>query len=149
MVDFDDLGLTFNAQNVKLTIANTIGAGQVDYQDVIAVHKVTEFVENPITRRNTRGGPKDFLTFAIIEYEITTLTTKKVRDRIRSLSKQNSRSALQVQSFQVKGENLGGIVGNDTTIPFDAIVPRYSSVALESGEWSLIFRIRIDNTTFT
>ena len=57
MVDFDDLGLTFNAQNVKLTIVNTIGAGQVDYQDVIAVHKVNEFVENPITRRNTRCGP--------------------------------------------------------------------------------------------
>ena len=149
MVDFDDLDKTFNAQNVKLTIANTIGAGQVDYQDVIAVHKVTEFVDNPITRKNTRGGPKDFYTFAIIEYEITTLTTKKVRDRIRSLSKQSTRSVLQTQSFQVKGENLGGIAGNDTTIPFDATVPRYSSIALESGEWALTFRIRIDNATFT
>lgn len=149
MVDFDDLAKTFNAQNVKLTIALTIGAGQIDYQDVVAIHKVEEIIDNPLTRRNTRGGAKDFAAFSIIEFELTALVTKVVRDRIRSLSKANTRSALSIQSFQIIGENLGGIGGDDTTIPFDAIVRRYRGSALESGEWSITFIIRIDNSTFT
>ena len=149
MVDFDDLSETFNAQNVGLTIALTIGAGQVDYQDVIAVHRVEEIIDNPLTRRNTRGGAKDFAAFSIIEFELSALVTKVTRDRIRSLSKANTRSALQIQSFQVKGENLGGIVGNDTTIPFDAIVRRYRGTALDTGDWSITFIIRVDNASFT
>ncbi len=149
MVDFDDLDKTFNAQNVLLAIANTIGAGQVDYQDVIATTKVDEIIDNPTTRRNTRGGAKDFFAFSIIEYEITALVTKVVRDRIRSLSKANTRSALQIQSIQVTGQNLGGIGGDDTVIPFDCIVRRYRGTALETGEWSITFIIRIDNATFT
>ena len=149
MVDFDDLDKTFNAQNVKLEIANTIGAGQTDYQEIISVDSVEEGIDNPVTRRQTRGGPKDFFSHALIEYVLTALVTKVVRDRIRSLSKQNSRSALQTQSFRIKGENLGGSAPDDTTIPFDAVVRTYRGSARETGEWAIIFTIRIFNDTFT
>jgi len=147
MVDFDDLDKAFNAQDVLLRIANTIGAGQVDFQDVIAVHVTEESVDNPITRKNTRGGPVDFYAFAIIEYTVTSLVTKVVRDRIRSLSKANTRSALQVQSFQVEGQNLG-VVGDDTIFTFDSQVSKYRGSARETGEWAITFTLRILNSTF-
>lgn len=148
MVDFDDLDKAFNAQDVLLRIANTIGAGQVDFQDVIGVHVSEESVDNPVTRKNTRGGPVDFYAFAIIEYTLTALVTKVVRDRIRSLSKANTRSALQIQSFQVEGQNLG-VVGDDTIFTFDSQVTKYRASARETGEWAITFTVRIQNSTFT
>ncbi len=148
MVDFDDLDKAFNAENVLLQIANTIGAGQTDFQDVISTHVSEESIDNPITRKNTRGGPLDFYASAIIEYTLTSLVTKKIRDRIRSLSKQNTRNALQTQSFQVEGQNLG-VVGDDTIYTFDSQVSRYRGVARETGEWAITFTLRILNSTFT
>ena len=148
MVDFDDLNKAFNAENVLLRIAATIGAGQTNFEDVISTHLSEESIDNPITRKNTRGGPLDFYASAIIEYTLTTLTTKKIRDRIRSLSKQNTRNALQVQSFEVEGQNLG-VVGDDTVYTFDSQVSKYRAIARETGEWAVTFTLRILNSTFT
>lgn len=149
MVDFDDLDKVFNAQNVALEIAATIGSGQVDYEDMIAIYEVEEGVDNPVTRRNTRGGPKDFYAHAIIEYRCVSVVSKKVRDRIRSLSKQSARSVLQTQAFRVNALNLGGVGGDDTVIPFEAQVRQYRSSAPSTGDWLISFTLRIFNTTFT
>lgn len=149
MVNFDDLSEVFNSQDVALEIAATIGAGQVDYEEIITIDDVEESIDNPTTRKNTRGGPIDFFAHAIIEYVCTARVTKKVRDRIRSLSKQNTRSALQTQSFRVNALNIGGVGGDDTLIPFDAQVRTYRSSARPTGDWDIAFTLRIFNTTFT
>jgi len=147
MVDFDDLDKAFNAENVLLRIANTIGAGQTNFQDIIATNDVEESIDNPVTRKNNRGGPLDFYASAIIEYGITALVTKVVRDRIRSLSKQNTRNALQIQSFEIEGQNLG-TSGDDTTFTFDSQVTKYRGKAGNTGEWAITFTLRIKNDTF-
>lgn len=147
MADFDILADLMNSENVVLSIANTIGPGQTDFLELIAIYDVQEIIDNPTTRRNTRSGPIDFFAAAILEFECTSTVSKKVRDRIRSLSKQNSRNALQIQSFQVVGSSIGG--ANDTTYSFDCQVTRYRGSSPPIGDWVITFKLRILNATFT